>query len=92
MNGSAVFLFSVLKMRLAMAIRRRVAADGDRPAPSGGRLDAEEQRALEPALETLFSAMGLPDALGDEARVVSAARAFPAHALRLLVHFEAAGA
>jgi hypothetical protein len=92
MNGSAVFLFSVLKMRLAMAIRRRVAADGHRTAPSGGPLDTEEQRALAPALETLFSAMGLPGALGEEARVVSAARAFPAHAQRLLLHFEAAGA
>jgi hypothetical protein len=90
MNGSAVFLFATLKMRVAM--RRRVAAAAGQPAPLGGPLDAEERRALAPALETLFSAMGLPDALGGEARVVSANRAFPDHARRLLLHFEAAGA
>src|SRR5450432_4081472 len=46
MNGSAVFLFSVLKMRLAMAVRRRLARDRGRPMPTRGGLDDDERRAL----------------------------------------------
>jgi hypothetical protein len=88
MNGSAVFLFSVLKMRLGMAVRRRQARQAGRPAPTEGALDAEERAAASPALATLFAAMGLPAALGDEARLVSADRLHPAHARRLLDHFE----
>jgi hypothetical protein len=89
MNGSAVFLFSVLKMRVGMAVRRRCAAARGVPAPVRGPLDAAERAAMLPALETLFSAMGLPDALRAEALAVSARRDAPAHARRLLDHFEA---
>jgi hypothetical protein len=88
MNGSAVFLFSVLKMRVNMAVRRRLAAERGHPAPTSGPLDPDERAAVSPALETLFAAMGLPRDLRDEALLVSAARAFPAHARRLLAHFE----
>ena len=88
MNGSAVFLFSVLKMRVNMAVRRRLAADRGRPAPTSGPLDPDEQAAVSPALETLFSAMALPRDLRDEALLVSATRSYPAHARRLLSYFE----
>jgi hypothetical protein len=91
MNGSAVFLFSVLKMRVNMAVRRRLAAERGRPPPTAGPLDGDEHAALTPALETLFAAMGLPPALRSEALLVSANRDHPAHARRLLTHFEAAG-
>jgi len=89
MNGSAVFLFSVLKMRINMAVRRRLAAARGRAAPTSGPLDREERDALAPALETLLSAMGLPDALRAEALLVSANRDHPGHARRLLAYFEA---
>ncbi len=88
MNGSAVFLFSILKMRLGMAVRRRRAREADGPAPSEGPLDAGEQAAAAPAFTTLFAAMGLPDELGEEARLVSADRRHPDHARRLLDHFQ----
>jgi hypothetical protein len=89
MNGSAVFLFSVLKMRVGMAVRRRLAAEKGRLAPESGRLDPEERGALAPALAILFGAMGLPPALRSEALTVSARRDHPGHARRLLDHFEA---
>jgi hypothetical protein len=92
MNGSAVFLFSVLKMRLAMAVRRRRAGDLGYPLPTSGGLDAEERAALLPALSLLFQQMGLPEALRTEALAVSARRDQPAHARRLLDHFEREGA
>jgi hypothetical protein len=89
MNGSAVFLFSVLKMRLAMAVRRRLASATGRPVPTTGRLDGEERAALQPVLATWFAGMGLPAALRAEAFAVTARRDQPAHARRLLDHFEA---
>jgi hypothetical protein len=91
MNGSAVFLFSVLKMRVGMAVRRRLAVARGVPAPASGALDADERAQLGPALEVLFRAMGLPEALRAEALSVSARRDQPAHARRLLDHFEAQG-
>ncbi len=109
MNGSAVFLFSVLKMRLAMAVRRRLAAaqacaapapraapapcatPDARVAPSTGGLTPLEHAALLPVLEVWFAGMGLPSALRSEALAVSARRDHPAHARRLLDHFEQVG-
>jgi hypothetical protein len=91
MNGSAVFLFSVLKMRMGMAVRRQLARAAGRPAPTEGALNADERDAAAPALSTLFTAMGLPPALGEEARLVSANREHPAHARRILDHFEREG-
>jgi PAS domain-containing protein len=91
MNGSAVFLFSVLKMRLAVAVRRRRARESGCPPPTTGGLDAADQQALRPVLATWFAAMGLPDNLRAEAVAVSARRDQPAHARRLLDYFEARG-
>ena len=75
MNGSAVFLFAALKMKLFMAVRRRF--DQEDAAPS--------------ALEVLLQAMGLPGDVQEAARAVSRRRDRPAEARRLLDHFEAAG-
>jgi hypothetical protein len=88
MNGSAVFLFSVLKMRLAMAVRRRLARGRGAPVPTEGRLDDDERAALQPVLSAWFTGMGLPVALRTEAFAVTARRDHPAHARRLLEHFE----
>ncbi len=89
MNGSAVFLFSVLKMRLAMAVRRRLARERGLPVAASGRLDADERAALQPVLSAWFAGMGLPADLRTEAFSVTARRDHPAHARRLLEHFEA---
>jgi hypothetical protein len=91
MNGSAVFLFSVLKMRMNMAVRRRLAATRGVPAPTRGPLDAGEHAALSPALTTLCQALALPPDLQAAALSVSTRRDHPALAHRLLAHFEQAG-
>jgi hypothetical protein len=90
MNGSAVFLFAALKMKVNMAVRRRLARLRGLPAPASGRLDAEERAAVEPALTVLFDAMDLPADLRDGAHAVSTRRDRPAEARRLLDHFERA--
>ncbi len=74
MNGSAVFLFAALKMKLTLAEGRCLAA--------GGPADADQ------ALEVLLEAMRLPDDVRRAARAVSRRRDRPAAARRLLDHFE----
>jgi hypothetical protein len=69
MNGSAVFLFAALKMKLKLAIGRRRAS-------------------FESALDVLLAAMELPDDVREAARAVQPRRDRPAHARRLLAHFE----
>jgi hypothetical protein len=90
MNGSAVFLFSVLKMRMNMAVRRRLAVARGLPAPTRGPLDADEHAAVQPALTTLCHALGLPPDVQAAALSVSTRRDHPALAQRLLAHFEQA--
>ena len=88
MNGSAVFLFSVLKMRLAMAVRRRLARGRGVPVPTEGRLDDDERAALQPVLSAWFAGMGLAGGVahrgfrGHGAARPSGARAAPARAFR----------
>jgi hypothetical protein len=88
MNGSAVFLFAALKMKLTMAVRRRLQREGVL-APRVGRLEAQERAAVEPAIDVLLRGMDLPDDIRDAARAVSPRRDRPAAARRLLDHFEA---
>lgn len=88
MNGSAVFLFAALKMKLNMAVRRRLARRRGHPAPTSGPLDADERAAVEPALAVLFEAMDLPADLRAGALAVSTRRDRPAEARRLLEYFE----
>ena len=76
MNGSAVFLFAALKMKLAMAVRRR--------------LQSDDPAAAAPAIDVLLDALCLPDDVREAARAVSRRRDRPAAARRLLAHFEAA--
>jgi hypothetical protein len=89
MNGSAIFLFSVLKMKVNMAVRRQLARAAGRAAPQAGPLDADERAALAPALVTLVDALGLPAHAREAALAVSARRDAPAAAERLLAGFEA---
>jgi hypothetical protein len=91
MNGSPIFLFALLKMRMNMAVRRRLAAERGRPPPSSGPLDDDERAALHPAHLTLFRALGLPPELFAAAFAVSARKDCPEEARRLLAHFETSG-
>jgi hypothetical protein len=92
MNGSAIFLFSVLKMKVNMAVRRRLALETGRPASRAGALTPEERAALQPALQTLVRALQLPEAASSAALLVSARRDHPQAAAHLLQTFEALGA
>lgn len=76
MNGSAVFLFAALKVKLTMAVRRL--------------LHTDDRAATAPALDVLLRAMHLPDDIRDAALAVSRRRDRPAEARRLLAHFESA--
>ena len=89
MNGSAIFLFSALKMKVNMAVRRALARTRGWPAPTGGRLNDQERAAVSPALDVLFEAMDLPADLRAGAAAVSTRRDHPAEARRLLTFFEA---
>lgn len=91
MNGSAVFLFAALKMKLRMAVRRRRARALGVPAPQLGPLDAAELADLQPVIATLTTALGLPAPVAAAAHQVSARRDSPADARRLLAFFEAVG-
>ena len=91
MNGSAVFLFAALKMKLKMAARRRLAHDEDRAPPQDGSLTTEEARAYETRLDQLLDLLGMDAAIADAARATSAKRDDPRAARRLLEHFHDAG-
>ena len=89
MNGSAVFLFAALRMKLNMAVRRRRERERGVVVRSGG-LNAEERAAAAATLEVLLQAMDLPDDVRDAARAISPRRDRPTDARRLLDYFEAA--
>ena len=92
MNGSPVFLFAALKMKLKMAVRRRVSRERGAPPATGGPLDAGEERAFAIAMEELLDALGLDGEARAAALDVSTRRDTPASALRLVTRFEAEGA
>ncbi len=77
MNGSPIFLFAVLKMKLKVAARRRLARQQGREPPARGNLDAEELAAYAPLLEEFLDALALLGPLRDAARAISARRDDP---------------
>jgi hypothetical protein len=91
MNGSSVFLFAALKMKLKMAVRRR-AAQSERSCPEpSGPLTADELRVYRHFLEEMLTLLSLHGDLAEAARQTSARRDAPAAASKLLAHFEEAG-
>lgn len=91
MNGSAVFLFAALKMKLKMAVRRGIAFERGVPPPSGGPLTTEESRAYDNRLNEFLEMFEFaPDVLL-AARSTSTRRDDPRSALRLLEHFKDVG-
>ena len=83
MNGSVVFLFAALKMKLKMAVRRR---HGGR-AITAGPLSDEEKRAYDGALEGLLDLLAMHGPVRDAARVVSTRRDASDAALKILGYF-----
>jgi hypothetical protein len=92
MNGSAVFLFAALKMKLKMAVRRRVARELGRAVRVSGALDAEEEGAFAAELATLLDLLSLSGKARDAALRVSTRRDDQDAALTVLAYFEALGA
>jgi hypothetical protein len=91
MNGSAVFLFAALKMKLKMAVRRRCARERGVDPPDHGPLTTEESRAYDDVLDELLGLLRLGASLRDDARATSAKHDDPRAAMRLLAHFESLG-
>jgi hypothetical protein len=92
MNGSAVFLFAALKMKLKMAARRLCGRDARNGSPKGeGPLNAVEARAYESHLADLLALLELDSSVADAARATSARRDDPGAAVRLLRFFEEEG-
>jgi hypothetical protein len=90
-NGSSVYLFAVLKMRLKMAARRSLARDERVPPPEGGPLSAEEEARFLALSAELYRCLGLKGALERAAHVVSSRRDDAASATLLAAEFEARG-
>jgi hypothetical protein len=91
MNGSAVFLFAALKMKLKMAVRRRAALDRGLEPPAQGPLTTEESHVYEDRLTELLGLLDFDSGVAAAARAASARRDDPRAALRLLRHFEGQG-
>jgi hypothetical protein len=91
MNGSAVYLFVVLKMKLKMAARRGLARAQGRTAPNGGALDAQELARFSELEGALYDALGMQGLLRDAARRISARRDAEEAGAVVRDHFESVG-
>jgi hypothetical protein len=72
MNGSPIFLFAVLKMKLKMAVRRRLARDLGLAPKEKGALDEEELAAFDRAFEWFLDVLMLSGEVREAARRISA--------------------
>jgi len=88
MNGSALFLFAALKMKLKMAVRRHVAESQGLALPAQGPLSPAEHAAYEPRRDLLLALLGLRDDIAEAGREVSARRCEPEAAAKLLGWFD----
>jgi hypothetical protein len=91
MNGSSVFLFAALKMKLKMAVRRRLAQARGIAAPDHGPLSPEESHAFDEKLGELFELLEFEPWIWAAARATSARRDDPRSACHLLSYFEERG-
>ena len=95
MNGSAVFLFLVLKNKLKLAVRRRLAAARGEPPRAPLRRsepDPRDEAACDEAYEILYAALGLEGAALASARAMASRTVGVEGAADLLAFFESAGA
>lgn len=91
MNGSCVFLFVQLKMKLKMASRRNLGVRRGVPARVSGVLDADELSEFERLLEPLLDAFDFPANVRSAAFVTSARRDAVEAATTLAAHFAERG-
>jgi len=91
MNGSPVFLFAAIKMKLKMAARREVARLRGTLENVGGVLDSDEEKMFEQLLDELFEVIEFPPEGRLAGRAVSAKRDAPADALWLARYFTSLG-
>ena len=73
-NGSAVYLFALLKMKLKMAARRRTARLAGAIPRVSGALDRDEQCVFDELEKRLFDALGFEGELRCAAAATSARR------------------
>jgi hypothetical protein len=86
-NGSAVYLFALLKMKLKMAARRRHARLTGTPARLSGPLVAGEQAVFEELERALYDAIGFDAELRGAASITSARRDERNAAARIAAEF-----
>jgi len=91
MNGSAIFLFAALKMKLKMAVRRKVGRDLGRPPRESGPLEEEEAAAFAREEDALMELLGIEGEIATACRCVSTRKDAPEAATLVLAHFEAVG-
>lgn len=91
MNGSSVFLFAALKMKLKMAARRALARAEHRPAAEGGPLSRDEERFFSGLEHEFLDALGLAGDLRSAAVATSARRDDPERAALLASSFSEIG-
>jgi hypothetical protein len=89
-NGSAVFAFASLVMKLKMATRRRFGRTTG-ILREKGPLSEDEERAFEPDFEALCAVFRLGGTLPEAARLVGTRREHKEAGLALLGHFEGLG-
>lgn len=73
-NGSAVYLFALLKMKLKMAARRRHARTAGIAVRTSGSLDAAEQAVFDELEDALYDCLELDAGLRSAARATTARR------------------
>jgi len=91
MNGSAVFLFAVLKMKLKMAARRLYARERGAPPPRGGALSEAETEVFRWLFDLCLDALRFEGPLRDAGIRTSARRDAPEMAAVLANHFRKKG-
>jgi len=91
MNGSSVFLFAALKMRLKMAARRTLARKSGHLAPMTGPLSSEELELFDGLLGRMLDAVGFEGALRRAAIATSTRRDCPIQAALIADAFQLTG-
>jgi hypothetical protein len=87
MNGSVIFLFAALQMKLKMAVRRRHARDIGAPEPTGGPLTEAEARAFAESQSDLLDLLALHGDVRRAALLVTTRRDTPSAAYALAAHY-----
>ncbi len=90
MNGSCAFLFVVLRSKVKLAVRRRVALARGAPCRRGD-LDAEEARAHDEAMAVLLDALGLSGEARDAALALTGRAGAEAAAPKVEAFFSSLG-